>query len=76
MESLRKRQQFAGELLNDADLRAPTLSAHLRVLRQCGLVICRRRGTRLEYQLNSTALRLAHNWLATFKPDATKRSAT
>ena len=37
LESLRKGPRFASEVLEDPDLRMPTLSDHLRVLRQCGL---------------------------------------
>jgi DNA-binding transcriptional ArsR family regulator len=63
VESLRKGNRFAGDILDDADLRMPTLSEHLRVLRQCDLIRCHRRGTRMEYELNTLALRQARAWL-------------
>src|SRR5205085_3923203 len=63
LESLRKGPRFASEIINDPDLRKPTLSDHLRVLRQCEIVKCRRRGTKLEYEINSAALRHALVWL-------------
>ena len=67
LESLRKGPRFASEVLEDPDLRMPTLSDHLRVLRQCEMVKCQRRGTRLEYQINPAAMRQATTWLAAFE---------
>lgn len=67
LESLRKGPRFAGDILEDPALRKPTLSGHLRVLRQCDLVKCRPRGTHLEYQINTAALRQASAWLAMFE---------
>lgn len=67
VESLRKKNRFAGDLLDVSNLSAGTLSEHLRILRSAGLVTCKRRGTRLEYQLSMSALREAAAWLATFE---------
>jgi ArsR family transcriptional regulator len=39
------------------DLTGPTISHHLKVLREAGLVECRRRGTWVYYQLRTDRLR-------------------
>ena len=50
LERLRKRSWTVGELAAYAKVRQPTVSQHLRVLRQARLVSDRREGTRRYYQ--------------------------
>jgi DNA-binding transcriptional ArsR family regulator len=73
---LQSRDRVVAELLQGGDISAGTLSDHLRVLRQCGLVSCRRKGTHLMYHLNLPVLRRATVWLNAFerrsKPTAAK----
>lgn len=74
VESLRRGERQASELLDGADFRLSTLSEHLRILREVGLVTYRRRGTKLMYELNHTALLEAAAWLASIdKRVAVKR---
>lgn len=47
----------AGQIAGHFDLAGPTISEHLRVLRQAHLITQRRRGTSRLYQANSLALR-------------------
>jgi DNA-binding transcriptional ArsR family regulator len=49
-ERLRRRPHTVGELADFADIRQPTASEHLRVLRVARLVTDRREGTRRYYQ--------------------------
>ncbi|GIG90658.1 ArsR/SmtB family transcription factor [Plantactinospora endophytica] len=44
------------DLVNASDLSGPTISYHLKVLREAGLVNCQRRGTWVYYWLMPTAV--------------------
>lgn len=56
----RDREMSAGDIAGHFELAGPTISEHLRVLRQAHLVTQRRRGTSRLYQANSVALRAIH----------------
>lgn len=45
----------------------PSVSKHLRVLRETGLVRMRRNGRHKLYQTNADAIRPLHEWAATFE---------
>jgi ArsR family transcriptional regulator len=53
----------------------PTISGHLRVLRQAGLVTTRRRGTQIFYALDPGALRELRGFLRELMPARARRSA-
>jgi DNA-binding transcriptional ArsR family regulator len=44
----------------------PSISKHLRVLSEVGLVTARRDGRRVLYRTNAEAIRPLHEWTATF----------
>lgn len=46
-------EKCACEILENFDITQPTLSHHMKVLIDCGLVECRKRGTWNHYKLNS-----------------------
>ena len=45
----------------------PSVSKHLQVLRNVGLVDVRREGRQAMYQINADALRPIHDWTGTFE---------
>jgi DNA-binding transcriptional ArsR family regulator len=45
----------------------PSVSKHLRVLKDVGLVHARRDGRRMLYRTNAEAIRPLHEWTATFE---------
>ncbi|MGZ4110081.1 MAG: ArsR/SmtB family transcription factor [Actinomycetota bacterium] len=53
----------------------PTVSEHLRVLREAGLVTTRRRGTQICYSLDPSAVRKINAMLAALQPTRTRKSA-
>ncbi|MGZ5302419.1 MAG: ArsR/SmtB family transcription factor, partial [Actinomycetota bacterium] len=57
------------------DVRQPTVSEHLRVLREAGLVTTRRRGTQIFYSLDPSAVRQIRSMLAALEPAKTRRTA-
>lgn len=56
LELLRHDDRTAGELAAQFDLAWPTISGHLRVLREADLVQADRHGTSLVYHLNLSVL--------------------
>jgi ArsR family transcriptional regulator len=58
--AMAKRPLCACELENQFDLSQPTVSHHLRILRQAGVVSATRRGTWVFYELNAKPLKLLH----------------
>lgn len=55
-----------GELVIRLGMRQPSVSKHLRVLRNVGLVRVRRAGRHVLYQTNAEAIRPLHEWVKMF----------
>jgi DNA-binding transcriptional ArsR family regulator len=56
-----------GEIVDALELAQPSVSKHLRVLREVGLVEARRDGRRVLYRTNPGAIRPLHEWAGTFE---------
>jgi ArsR family transcriptional regulator, arsenate/arsenite/antimonite-responsive transcriptional repressor len=56
-------------------VRQPTVSEHLRVLREAGLVTTERRGTQICYSLDPSAVRHIRSLLGSLESAKTRRSA-
>ena len=56
LDLLRQRPQTSGELAAQFDVAWPTISRHLAVLREAGLVTVERQGATMLYELNMTVL--------------------
>jgi DNA-binding transcriptional ArsR family regulator len=56
-----------GEIVDALELAQPSVSKHLRVLREVGLVRARRDGRRVLYRTNASAIRPLHEWASTFE---------
>jgi DNA-binding transcriptional ArsR family regulator len=61
------RELPVGELVAALRLDQPSVSKHLRVLRDVGLVRVRRNGRHRLYQTNAEAIRPLHEWTSTFE---------
>ncbi len=61
-------ERAAGDLVAALPLAQPTVSKHLRVLREAGLVEVRGDAQRRIYRLRAEPLRDLDEWLATFRP--------
>ena len=61
------REMAVGDIVETLDLEQPSVSKHLRVLRNVGLVRVRRNGRRMLYQTNAEAIRPLHEWASTFE---------
>ena len=56
-----------GEIVATLGLEQPSVSKHLRVLRNVGLVHVRRDGRQKLYRTNAAAIRPLHEWTSTFE---------
>jgi DNA-binding transcriptional ArsR family regulator len=55
------------EIVDALGLEQPSVSKHLRVLRDVGLVHVRRHGRQMLYRTNAHAIRPVHEWTARFE---------
>lgn len=56
-----------GDIVQTLGLEQPSVSKHLRVLKDVGLVDVRREGRRMLYRTNATAIRPLHEWASSFE---------
>ncbi len=56
-----------GEIVDSLGMEQPSVSKHLRVLLEVGLVNVRRDGRRMLYRTNAEAIRPLHEWTETFE---------
>lgn len=63
VELVSTHERTAGELAAEFDIARPSVSRHLRVLREAGLVICRGEAQRRLYRFDPDALVEAGAWM-------------
>ena len=56
-----------GEIVDALEMEQPSVSKHLRVLKDVGLVHARREGRQMFYRTNPAAIRPLHEWAGTFE---------
>jgi DNA-binding transcriptional ArsR family regulator len=61
------QERPVGEIVDLMGLEQPSVSKHLRVLLEVGLVNVRRDGRRMLYRTNAEAIRPLHEWTSTFE---------
>jgi DNA-binding transcriptional ArsR family regulator len=67
LEYLAPAERSVGEIATELGLSQPSISKHLNVLRNVGLVHVRRDGRNALYRTNAEALRPLHEWTGTFQ---------
>ncbi len=67
LEFLAGDERPVGEIVDALELAQPSVSKHLRVLREVGLVRSRRDGRQVLYRTNATELRPLHEWAGLFE---------
>ena len=60
-------EQSVGEIERQLHMSQPTVSKHLRVLREVGAVNVRDEGRQRLYRLNGNALRPIHDWVKNYE---------
>ncbi len=61
------RERPVGDIVLTLRLEQPSVSKHLRVLRDVGLVHVRREGRQKLYRTNAEAIKPLHDWTSTFE---------
>jgi DNA-binding transcriptional ArsR family regulator len=64
---LATRERPVGDIVAELDLAQPSVSKHLRVLRDVGLVDIRRDGRQIFYRTNAEGIRPVHEWASRFE---------
>jgi DNA-binding transcriptional ArsR family regulator len=67
LERLRDGDRAVGELVIDLQVSQPTVSKHLKVLREVGLVTMRAQGQKRYYALRTEPLEQVRSWLGGFE---------
>ena len=67
LEYLANDEREVGQIVIALRLEQPSVSKHLRVLREVGLVRVRRNGRHMLYKTNAQALRPLHEWTGYFE---------
>lgn len=73
LDLVRDRERSVTELVDLLGVRQPSVSKHLRVLREAGLVTARADEQRRLYQLSPEPLRELDAWLAPYREAWTRR---
>lgn len=66
LEFLANEERSVGEIVDELSLNQPSVSKHLQVLYEVGLVSARRDGRRTMYRTNPEPLREVHEWSGMF----------
>jgi DNA-binding transcriptional ArsR family regulator len=61
------QERPVGDIVAALELEQPSVSKHLRVLKDVGLVRARRDGRRMLYRTNAEAIRPLYEWAGTFE---------
>jgi len=64
---LAAEERAVGDIVASLGMEQPSVSKHLKVLRQVGLVRVRRNGRHMFYQTNAEAIRPMHEWTKFFE---------
>ena len=66
-EILNKGDLTAGEIADQFNMTKPSISHHLDLLKQAGLVVCVREGQFQKYSINTTVFDEIVKWMMQFK---------
>jgi DNA-binding transcriptional ArsR family regulator len=66
LELIAGDERSVNEIADALELEQPSVSKHLQVLRDVGLVTMRRDGRRILYRTNAETLRTIHDWAGMF----------
>ena len=67
LELLKKKDMTAGEIADQFNISKPSISHHLDLLKQAGLVEAEKHGQFISYSLNTTVVDELAKWFMQFK---------
>lgn len=76
LELLQQRDMTAGEIADAFEFSKPTISHHLDLLRQAGLVESVKQGQFIYYSLNTTVIDEMLGWFMALKEGGKKKNKT
>lgn len=69
LELLKDGDLTAGEIADSFDISKPSISHHLDLLKQAGLIVATKNGQYISYALNTTVVDEILKWLIQFTPE-------
>jgi len=66
LQLLREKDMTAGEIADHFNISKPSISHHLNILKQAGLVMDERQGQNIYYSLNTTVFHELLQWVVGF----------
>lgn len=66
LELIAAEERSVNDIADALELGQPSVSKHLQVLREVGLVTSRKNGRQIMYRTNAEALRTVHDWARMF----------
>lgn len=72
LEILKEKDLTAGEIADQFDISKPSISHHLDILKQAGLLVAVKEGQFIFYSLNTTVMDEMLKWILQFKKTKTK----
>ena len=67
LELVKKRDMSAGEIAEQFNISKPSISHHLDLLKQAGLVVANKDGQFIHYSINTTVMDEMLKWMMQFK---------
>jgi DNA-binding transcriptional ArsR family regulator len=64
---LAMHEKSVNDIVDAMEMEQPSVSKHLKVLKNVGLVEARREGRQMLYKVNAVAIRPLHEWTSTFE---------
>lgn len=71
LELLKEQDMTAGEIADQFDMSKPSISHHLDILKQAGLIVSVKSGQFITYSLNTTVVDEVLKWVLQFKTETT-----
>jgi DNA-binding transcriptional ArsR family regulator len=67
LDYLAAEERSVNQIVDAMQMEQPSISKHLKVLKDVGLVEARREGRQMLYRVNAMAIRPLHEWTNTFE---------
>ena len=74
LDLLKERDMTAGEIAEHFTMTKPSISNHLNILKQAGLITDERQGQHILYSLNTTVFQDVMKWVMQFQRTSSERT--
>ena len=73
LEMLKEKDMTAGDIADQFNISKPSISHHLELLKQAGLVVAVKEGQFILYSINTTVMDEMLKWMMQFSPKTKKK---